>query len=556
MKEKNILIIGNGYDLALFKQTSYNDFIKFASQIVCFSEKDLSPYAYNGIYTLASKPNDKLELKFEDNKKFVTKRIIKKLFSIFSANFLDLKESELNILYKYSDLIFQDVMFHGFENTFNNYRNLLNTHIIRFGYESNLFLNFIDESFDEMKKVSSKHELNHKIIYSLILNSNFYNDEIETLVTTSHRSQYQITDDDRNRIFNKFFGQFTNNKILKFIISEHLYLENWNSLEHHISELSKSILTLKENISDIDDELLYPEINITEFDNFINPKFKNFPNSKHIIFILSELAALEYDKRISKISILNSFNKELKLSLDLITYLLEFYLSYVKEKEKKNVIINEDMTKILNQFKQIDNMVTFNYTEFAQKNLHLDDFSVHYIHGKENFLESSIESNNIVFGIEDEDNLVNTDIIDYQKTFQRIIKKTGFHYKNFISQKELKKFDICRIIIFGHSLDILDKEIFLDFFNKELQRVTKVEFFIFYYGNEDLKSKVRNLSSMLGKDTLISLSSENYIHFIDITDYNKAVEEVEFEFLRFSDEFHSDKPNKRVNYNKFSKIIN
>lgn len=110
MKEKNILIIGNGYDLALFKQTSYNDFIKFASQIVCFSEKDLSPYAYNGIYTLASKPNDKLELKFEDNKKFVTKRIIKKLFSIFSANFLDLKESELNILYKYSDLIFQDVM--------------------------------------------------------------------------------------------------------------------------------------------------------------------------------------------------------------------------------------------------------------------------------------------------------------------------------------------------------------------------------------------------------------------------------------------------------------
>ncbi|MGX9844274.1 AbiH family protein [Streptococcus iniae] len=214
------------------------------------------------------------------------------------------------------------------------------------------------------------------------------------------------------------------------------------------------------------------------------------------------------------------------------------------------------MTKILNQFKQIDNMVTFNYTEFAQKNLHLDDFSVHYIHGKENFLESSIESNNIVFGIEDEDNLVNTDIIDYQKTFQRIIKKTGFHYKNFISQKELKKFDICRIIIFGHSLDILDKEIFLDFFNKELQRVTKVEFFIFYYGNEDLKSKVRNLSSMLGKDTLISLSSENYIHFIDITDYNKAVEEVEFEFLRFSDEFHSDKLNKRVNYNKFSKIIN
>ena len=40
MKEKNILIIGNGFDLALKRKTKYEDFIKFACQIVGFPDRD------------------------------------------------------------------------------------------------------------------------------------------------------------------------------------------------------------------------------------------------------------------------------------------------------------------------------------------------------------------------------------------------------------------------------------------------------------------------------------------------------------------------------------
>ena len=43
------------------------------------------------------------------------------------------------------------------------------------------------------------------------------------------------------------------------------------------------------------------------------------------------------------------------------------------------------------------------------------------------------------------------------KTKFRIIKKTGYIYKSFLEQKNLKNIDLCRVIFFGHSLDILDK---------------------------------------------------------------------------------------------------
>ena len=147
-------------------------------------------------------------------------------------------------------------------------------------------------------------------------------------------------------------------------------------------------------------------------------------------------------------------------------------------------------------------------------------------------------------------------IITIKRYYKRIIKKTGFKYKKFIDPSSLKNFDICRIIIFGHSLDILDKEIFLDFFNKDLQKATKVEFFVLYFGNDDLKSKVRNLSTFLGKDTLVNLSSENYIHFIDISNYEKSVDEINFEYKRLIKELQIEKIRKIDNYNKFIKTIN
>ena len=268
------------------------------------------------------------------------------------------------------------------------------------------------------------------------------------------------------------------------------------------------------------------------------------------------MAYQDNSDEISIYSILTRYNHRVEQSLNSLTLLLEFYLFYLDNIEDKIEIIKNNGVNIIDNFGKIDNILTFNYTDTAEQKYNLDKESIHYIHGRQNFIESSIDNNHLVFGIEDNDSIVNNDLVNYQKTFQRIIKKTGFKYKKFIDPSSLKNFDICRIIIFGHSLDILDKEIFLDFFNKDLQKATKVEFFVLYFGNDDLKSKVRNLSTFLGKDTLVNLSSENYIHFIDISNYEKSVDEINFEYKRLIKELQIEKIRKIDNYNKFIKTIN
>lgn len=54
MKIKNILVIGNGFDLAIKRKTSYEDFIKFACQITGFPNESISHFLC-GNYTLYDK---------------------------------------------------------------------------------------------------------------------------------------------------------------------------------------------------------------------------------------------------------------------------------------------------------------------------------------------------------------------------------------------------------------------------------------------------------------------------------------------------------------------
>ena len=141
------------------------------------------------------------------------------------------------------------------------------------------------------------------------------------------------------------------------------------------------------------------------------------------------------------------------------------------------------------------------------------------------------------------------------KTKFRIIKKTGYIYKSFLEQKNLKNIDLCRVIFFGHSLDILDKEILLDFFKVDLQNFSRFEFFVLYYGKEDLKNKVINLSLILGKDKLVNLSSENYIHFIDTSNFQKAEIEIKEEITRNNRMFQLKEISKRQNYQNYRSIV-
>ena len=144
-----------------------------------------------------------------------------------------------------------------------------------------------------------------------------------------------------------------------------------------------------------------------------------------------------------------------------------------------------------------------------------------------------IETTNLVLGIEDTNhNIIDDDLIDFQKTFQRIVKKTGSKYRSFFDFNKYNK--LIRVIIYGHSLDVLDQEIFKKIFG-ELDNITslpfplRMEIIILHYGNTeiqstiDLKSKVRNLSAILGKDKLIELTANNLVHFIDASKREEVI---------------------------------
>ena len=561
MKEKNILIIGNGFDLALKRKTKYEDFIKFACQIVGFPDRDKKYISLSETFSYAVSPETILE-SFNSNKNVLTYEIIEKIINSYSNSYPGLNKNNLNFIYDYNLIFFQDATFIGYNETIEKYVSLFSDNIqIPMG-ETDYFIEFIHDTFQDLWITYKESSIYFELLLDIVQTTNFFKENYSKYTKSWYENNKNIKEVNDDKIINSyraFFDQFSDNIILRFILLNKLKIDNWNNLESQISQLASGITIIKESLKEQDLLFIYNDINSqTDYDKLQSAKnyFQNFQNSSHISFILEELAYQDNSDEISIYSILTRYNHRVEQSLNSLTLLLEFYLFYLDNIEDKIEIIKNNGVNIIDNFGKIDNILTFNYTDTAEQKYNLDKESIHYIHGRQNFIESSIDNNHLVFGIEDNDSIVNNDLVNYQKTFQRIIKKTGFKYKKFIDPSSLKNFDICRIIIFGHSLDILDKEIFLDFFNKDLQKATKVEFFVLYFGNDDLKSKVRNLSTFLGKDTLVNLSSENYIHFIDISNYEKSVDEINFEYKRLIKELQIEKIRKIDNYNKFIKTIN
>ena len=537
MKEKNILIIGNGFDLALKRKTKYEDFIKFACQIVGFPDRDKKYISLSETFSYAVSPETILE-SFNSNKNVLTYEIIEKIINSYSNSYPGLNKNNLNFIYDYNLIFFQDATFIGYNETIEKYVSLFSDNIQFPMGETDYFIEFIHDTFQDLWITYKESSIYFELLLDIVQTTNFFKDNYSKYTESWYENNKNIKEVNDDKIINSyraFFDQFSDNIILRFILLNKLKIDNWNNLESQISQLASGITIIKESLKDQDLLFIYNDINSqTDYDKLQSAKnyFQNFQNSSHISFILEELVYQDSSDEISIYSILTRYNHRVEQSLNSLTLLLEFYLFYLDNIEDKIEIIKNNGVNIIDNFGKMDNILTFNYTDTAEQKYNLDKESIHYIHGRQNFIESSIDNNHLVFGIEDNDNIVNNDLVNYQKTFQRIIKKTGFKYKKFIDPSSLKNFDICRIIIFGHSLDILDKEIFLDFFNKDLQKATKVEFFVLYFGNDDLKSKVRNLSTFLGKDTLVNLSSENYIHFIDISNYEKSVDEINFEYKR------------------------
>ena len=324
--------------------------------------------------------------------------------------------------------------------------------------------------------------------------------------------------------------EYRDNFYLRFINENRSTLgENWCNLEIMISQLAEAIFYFKNNkeellraIEEIESgyPIEYSDHEVVLWNIFSDTE--NYLAKEFIAWTFFELYLQKgWEERDVNYSI-DKFNEESINQLELLTELLEIYLSY-------RDYIDFEIDKIspvetaLNAITNISEsyVISFNYTHTPYKLFRIPIENTHYIHGEIDLNRSKSEINTMVFGIEDKGNDVNFDLIPYQKYYQRVVKETGNLYEKFFISTKLSEWGAAvskNIIVFGHSVDPLDKEIFEKCFKiADLKRYNYR--FIFTYYNESAKrSIVKNLAIILGKDKLVELTGNRNVVFIKSDD--------------------------------------
>jgi len=223
-------------------------------------------------------------------------------------------------------------------------------------------------------------------------------------------------------------------------------------------------------------------------------------------------------------------NEECIQVLEELTDYLEFYLTYLDKLDfdSEQRIVKQDSS--LNVVGGLENakVLTFNYTDTANRLFGIPEENTHFIHGRIDFARDQKSINTMVFGIEDKEEKsenINPDLISYQKFYQRMIKETGSDYRKFFEKPKNsgETVDDMNIIIFGHSVDPLDKEIFINCFDLAQKRGGKYKFIFNYYDEKAKREIVKNLTIILGKERMISLTAEQKAAFVKCDDVQRIV---------------------------------
>lgn len=369
-----------------------------------------------------------------------------------------------------------------------------------------------------------------------------YEEFIEFTNDLSSRKKYIVN-------FRKFIkpykkiklSNYKDNLYLKFINENKDTLgENWSNLEIMISQLADGMKYFKEN-SKVFFEC-YGLADQPEFDNYLLD-ISNY-NAKHYIVKIAEeknntLAFDNNEKELLIEALNNIFIKE----LDLLIELLEIYLSYLDylDFEVRKIEVRPtalDAVSVLSN----SSVLNFNYTNTSSHLFGTFEEKTHFIHGRIDLDRQPNRINTMVFGIEDKENDVNSDLIPYQKYYQRVVKETGNKFEEFFIKRNytVKNTSVLgravptrvpvskNIIIFGHSVDPLDKEIFQKCFAlAESAENGKYDYrFIFtYYDDAAKRSIVKNLAIILGKEKLVELTGKRNVVFVK-SDDKKGMEKV------------------------------
>ena len=353
--------------------------------------------------------------------------------------------------------------------------------------------------------------------------------EFEQRLFTEPESDLQDFLDSKNIDIDKY----KNNLYLRFINENKDTLgENWSNLEIMISQLADAIMYFKENSS-----LLYSNQSNRPLARIIEQHkidWRMSANYSSKLYIADTFLSLFDEKGWSFLErevALDELNNEFIRQLDLLIELLEIYLSYLDYLDFDIQRIEASPTA-LDAISDLSNssVLNFNYTNTSSRLYGTSEEKTHFIHGRIDLDRIFSRINTMVFGVEDKEINVNSDLIPYQKYYQRVVKETGKKFEDFFCIRNLKKRDIPgsnlqtiqgtskNIVVFGHSVDPLDKEIFQKCFELTITRKYNSRFIFTYFDEQAKRSIIKNLAIILGKEKLIELTGKQKIVFIKSDD--------------------------------------
>lgn len=317
--------------------------------------------------------------------------------------------------------------------------------------------------------------------------------------------------------------KYKDNLYLRFINDNRSSLgENWSNLEIMISQLAEAIDFFRLNSDKLYHKSgdLYPKF-VEQFHKMMNEE----RNSTSKIFIgtifLKFYNDYGRDKPEKELAI-SEFNNLFIHHLDLLTELLEIYLSYRDyiDFEVAPIIPSKTVLDVIDEISEAS-VISFNYTHTPFKLYKIPLEKIHFIHGEIDLKRQKHKINTMVFGIEDKGTEINSDLIPYQKFYQRVVKETGNMYENFftyISKDERGARVPLNIVVFGHSVDPLDKEIFEKCFNLSVSQYQGYRFIFTYYDEPAKRAIIKNLAIILGKDRLVELTGRREVVFVQSQD--------------------------------------
>lgn len=333
--------------------------------------------------------------------------------------------------------------------------------------------------------------------------------------------------------------KYKNNLYLRFINENEETLGiNWSNIELIISRLLDAIIFFKNNSDVLFESIDY--FDTFEFDNVLLDR-RNYIAKYYVVKVIAEnFGQIEFDNK-QKELLIEKLDELFLDQLDLLIELLEIYLSYQDyldfevNKIKPSPTVLDEIPRLLSS-----DVLNFNYTNTSAYLFGTVEERTHFIHGRIDLDRTFNRINTMVFGIEDKENDVNSDLIPYQKYYQRVVKETGNKFEKFFIKRNyiVKNTSVAgravptrvpvskNIVVFGHSVDPLDKEIFQKCF--ELAENGKYDYrFIFTYFDELAKrSIIKNLAIILGKEKLIELTGKRNVVFVKSDDKDRMNKEL------------------------------